>query len=134
MENTQRLRQSRIRRSLNAENLNRLGLTGLVWLVANQMLDSSLTHDRLRFALFLTLLLILPGFVLKWLNWREASRAIQEMWPFGQLNYGQVSSLPATRRVIESELSEAVPLLNLFHQQIGGSLQESETEVVAAID
>jgi methyl-accepting chemotaxis protein len=131
---TQRLRQSRIRKRLIVENLVRLILTALVWLVTNQMLGSSLAPYRLRFALVLTFLLILPGFVLKWLNWREANHAIQEMWAFGQLNYGQVSGLLATRRVIESELSEAVPFLNLLHQQIGGTLRESETEVVEAID
>lgn len=131
MGETQRLRRSRTR--LIAETLIRLTLTTLVWLLTCRMIGNALAPYRLRFALLLLGLLVLPGFVLKWLNWREASRAIREMWAFGRFNYGQISSLLASRGVIEQELRHACPFLNLLHQQIGGSLQESESEVVKAI-
>jgi methyl-accepting chemotaxis protein len=70
----------------------------------------------------------------EWVNWLGAKRGIAHMWAFGQSSYEDISRELAVHKAIEVDLKDCKPYIDVMHEQIGGSLAESESEVLAAIE
>ncbi|MGA9673012.1 MAG: methyl-accepting chemotaxis protein [Terracidiphilus sp.] len=129
-----KLRLLRIRNRLLREALIRSTLMVLGWVVLSYGLGPDLAPYRFRFAVTLFFLFFLPGATYKWVNYKEAQKAVSEMWAFGHLKFDDISRILQHRDTILSEVKESRPYINVMHDQIGDSLSESEREVTQAIE
>jgi methyl-accepting chemotaxis protein len=75
-----------------------------------------------------------PLLIVEWWNWTMARRAISDMWAFGKLNFDEVSREMAIHKSIEADIKDCKPYIDVMHEQIGGSLSESEREIMALIE
>ncbi|MGA2651497.1 MAG: methyl-accepting chemotaxis protein [Terracidiphilus sp.] len=75
-----------------------------------------------------------PLLMVEWWNWVMARRDVSDMWAFGQLNFDEVSRELAARKAIEADIKDSRPYIDVMHDQIGDSLNESEREVVVVIE
>jgi methyl-accepting chemotaxis protein len=82
----------------------------------------------------LALLNFVPLLIVEWVHWTGAKRAVSDMWAFGQMNFDEVSRELAVRSAIQVDIKDSQPYIDVMHQQIGGSLAESEREVTALIE
>jgi methyl-accepting chemotaxis protein len=89
---------------------------------------------RIRIAEILALLNFVPLLIVECLTWRGAKRAVSDMWAFGQMNFEEVSRELAVRSAIQVDIKDSQPYIDVMHEQIGGSLAESEREVTALIE
>ena len=90
--------------------------------------------EWMRVTYLIVLLLIAPFLVIQWFNWMGAKRGISEMWAFGQLSYEDLSRERAIHKAIDKDLKDSKPYIGVMHEQIGGSLAESEHEIMALIE
>ena len=81
----------------------------------------------------LAVLKFVPLLIVEWWNWTMARRAIFDMWGFGQLNFDEVSRELAVHKAVEVDIKDCKPYIDVMHEQIGGSLAESEREITALI-
>jgi methyl-accepting chemotaxis protein len=88
----------------------------------------------LRIPGILVILGIAPLLVIQWGNWLGAKRSISDMWAFGQLSFEDVSRELAAHMAIEVDIKDCEPYIDVMHEQIGGSLVESEREIMALIE
>jgi hypothetical protein len=56
------------------------------------------------------------------------------MWAFGQLSYEDLSRERAIHNAISIDIKDSKPYIDVMHEQIGGSLAESEREIMALIE
>jgi methyl-accepting chemotaxis protein len=82
----------------------------------------------------IVLFLITPFLVVEWFNWMGARRGVAQMWAFGQLSYEEVSRERAVHKAIGVDLKDSKPYIDVMHEQIRGSLVESEREIMALIE
>jgi methyl-accepting chemotaxis protein len=128
------LRLSRIRK--------RLFLRVAIALLCNVLLCVALSHAQEPLLItpwrpivtVLALLNFVPLLLVEWVNWRMARRVVSEMWAFGQHNFDQVSHMLVAQRSAAADMLESKPYIDVIHEQIGGSLTESEQEVTALIE
>ncbi len=88
----------------------------------------------MRVAGLLALLNLVPLLIVEWFNWAGAKRAISEMWAFGQQSFEDVSREVAVYKAVKVDLKDSKPYIDVMHEQIGGSLAESEREIMALIE
>jgi len=88
----------------------------------------------IRIAGVLALLNFVPMLIIECLTWRGAKHAVLDMWAFGQMNFDEVSRELAVRSAIQVDIKDSQPYIDVMHEQIGGSLAESEREVTALIE
>jgi methyl-accepting chemotaxis protein len=81
----------------------------------------------------LVLFTLIPGLYYKFKSYRDARRAVADMWSFGKLTFQQISHLLSIHKFMATEMLEAGPYLEMMHGHIGDSLTESENEVVQVI-
>ena len=89
--------------------------------------------EWMRVVYLIALLVIAPFLVIQWFNWLGAKRGISDMWAFGQLSYEDLSRERAIHKAIDIDLKDSKPYIGVMHEQIGGSLAESEREIMALI-
>lgn len=126
-------RLGRIRTRLLWELGIRAVLLALLCLVALRVLPELRAPGALRLAGCVITFLILPEFAFKQWHWVSAQRAVADMWAFGRLNFKQVSQMLASRKVLQTELREANPYLEVVRRQIGDSVTEAEREITKLI-
>ena len=90
--------------------------------------------DWIRIAIALAVLKFVPLLIVERWNWTMARRAVSDMWAFGQLNFDEVSRELAVHKAIAVDLRDCKPYIDVMHEQIGGSLAESEREITALIE
>jgi len=90
--------------------------------------------DWLSIVMALVVLKFAPLLAVERLNWMGAKRGISEMWAFGRLTLEEVSRERAAHKAIEVDLKDSKPYIDVMHEQIGGSLAESEREIMALIE
>jgi methyl-accepting chemotaxis protein len=128
------LRFRRIRnRLLGTMTITLLSAT-LIWLAFSFLLGPVPDSYRVEGAGILFLLMLLPQLILMWSNWRNARRAMTEMWAFGQLNFDEISHMLAAHKALQLEIEDSRPYIDVMHGQIGGSLVESGAEILALIE
>jgi methyl-accepting chemotaxis protein len=82
----------------------------------------------------LALLNFLPLLIVEWVNWTGAKHGVADLWAFGEMNFEEVSRELAVGHAIQVDIQGAQPYIDVMHEQIGGSLAESEREVTALIE
>jgi methyl-accepting chemotaxis protein len=95
---------------------------------------SSFIPNNIRIAGLIALVSVAPFLVTQWWNWMGAKRGISEMWAFGQSSFEDLSRERAVHKAIEVDLKDCKPYIDVMHEQIGGSLAESEREIMALIE
>lgn len=90
--------------------------------------------DWMRIVAAMAILKFAPLLIAEWWNWSMARRSVADMWAFGQLNFEEVSRERAVHKAIEVDMKDCKPYIDVMHEQIGGSLAESEREVMALIE
>ncbi|MGD0095568.1 MAG: methyl-accepting chemotaxis protein [Terracidiphilus sp.] len=90
--------------------------------------------DWVLIAAALAVLKFVPLLIVEWWNWTMARRAVSDMWAFGQLNFDEVSRELAVHKAIGVDIKDCKPYIDVMHEQIGGSLAESEREITALIE
>jgi len=90
--------------------------------------------DWMRVIGLIALFILTPLFVVFWFNWRGAKRSISDMWALGQLSYEDLSRERAIHNAISIDIKDSKPYIDVMHEQIGGSLAESEREIIALIE
>ena len=83
---------------------------------------------------WVALINFLPLLISQWINWNRARSIVSEMWASGLCDFDEVSGELAARKAIASDIKECKPYIDVMHEQIGGSLAESEREIVALIE
>lgn len=87
-----------------------------------------------RVAEVLALLNFLPLLIVEWVNWTGAKHGVADLWAFSEMNFEEVSRELAVGHAIQVDIQGAQPYIDVMHEQIGGSLAESEREVTALIE
>jgi methyl-accepting chemotaxis protein len=90
--------------------------------------------DWMRIYGLIVFVLIAPLLVVEWINWLGAKRGVAEMWAFGDSSFEDISRERAVHKTIEVDLKDCKPYIDVMYEQIGGSLAESEREVMALIE
>ena len=120
---------------------NRLLIQTAIGLLCNALLFVALSRtqrpilvpDWARIAGILAILNLLPLLIVQRVNWKQACISVSDMWAFGQNNFEEVSRTLAAYMAVRTDIKGAAPYIDVMHGQIGGSLAESEREVVEAI-
>jgi methyl-accepting chemotaxis protein len=107
------------------------GLFGIALLFTQGQL---IAPDWMRVVGLIALFLVAPFLVVQWVNWLGVKRGIAEMWAFGQSSGEEISRELAVHRAIEVDIKDCKPYIDVMHEQIAGSLAESEREIVALIE
>jgi len=128
------LRFRRIRKRLIGAMAVTLISAALIWLAFSFLLGPVPVSNQAKGAGILLLLMLLPQLILMRVNWREARRAMTEMWAFGQLNFDEISHMMAGRKALQLEIDDSRLYIDVMHGQIGGSLAESGVEILALIE
>jgi methyl-accepting chemotaxis protein len=128
------LRFHRIRNRLIGAMAITLLNAALIWSAFSFLLGPVPVSNRVNGAGILLLLMLLPQLILMWLNWRDARRATTEMSAFGELNFEEISHMLTAHKALQFEIEDSRPYIDVMHGQIGGSLAESGTEILALIE
>jgi methyl-accepting chemotaxis protein len=122
------------RRRAIFEGLGQLALVSLCWWLVCFGSETSSPSFRLRTAGFLAVLIALPSVLL--LVWRYFKARTLEagMWAFGQQDFEQISRVLAAHMALKADIKDATPYINGMHEQIAGSLSESEHGIVQVIE
>ncbi|MFZ1083458.1 MAG: methyl-accepting chemotaxis protein [Terracidiphilus sp.] len=126
------LRQTR--NGLIAEAWVQFILFALFWCVLCFMPDTASAAMQLRSAYLLILFGLLPGLIILWRRFRAARRTAADMWAFGTLDTEEVSRALAAYMAVKADMKDATPYIEVMHEQISGSLSESEREVLEVIN
>jgi len=99
-----------------------------------RILGAVFITDWIRIVLALVAINLVPLLIAERWNWAMARRAISDMWAFGNLNFEEVSREMAVHKAIGIDIKDCKPYIDVMHEQIGGSLSESEREIAALIE
>jgi methyl-accepting chemotaxis protein len=82
----------------------------------------------------LALLNFVPLLTIEWVNWRLAKRSASELSESDQLSHDQARQVLEAHAFVATDIKNSRPYIDVMYEQIGGSLSESESEVLAAIE
>jgi len=105
----------------------------LVWMSFFNPLKPDLIPNGLQGALLLILLVWLPHLIVVLSNWKEARRGIAALGELGTLREHDLTFVLARGQSLSTELKNSKAYIDVMHEQIGGSLAESGSEVLALI-
>ncbi|MGD0801168.1 MAG: methyl-accepting chemotaxis protein [Terracidiphilus sp.] len=127
-------RLKRIRNRLIRQTMRGIFFTVLFYLSLFYLLGPGFTSEWRQIPGLLLLLIVVPLLIIEWNNWIEARRAVSDMWAFGPLSYEEISRELAARKAVEADIKDAKPFIDVMHEQVGDSLNESEGEVMKVIE
>ena len=82
----------------------------------------------------LALLNFVPLLAVAWANWRPTKPSASELSESGPLSRDHVTQILQAHNFVAEDIKKSKPYIDVMHEQIGGSLAESESEVLAAIE
>jgi methyl-accepting chemotaxis protein len=121
---------ARFRRRLLVEAAARLVVLAALW----WLLLRNPPHSSLPLAALLIALVLLPDAFFRLAGYLALRRTLTDLFASGLQSSGELSRHLSAAHAIQSDIKDARPCLDVIHAQIGGSLSESETAVLAAID
>lgn len=127
-------RLRRISRRLLGQIAIGLACDAVLWLSMFRIIGSAFSPFRFQVMGLICLAEVIPLLLLEWRNWLGARAGVADMWAFGHLRFDQISHLLAGRKTIRADVQDSRLYIDVLHEQIGDSLNESEREVVAAIE
>jgi methyl-accepting chemotaxis protein len=93
-----------------------------------------LSQNWIGIARILVLLNFVPFLVVQCMNWIQSRRMVSKICDFDQLTHDRMAHRLLAHKSIEADIEDSKPYIDVMHEQIGGSLAESECEVLAAIE
>jgi methyl-accepting chemotaxis protein len=123
-----------IRNQIVLEGAVRFALLALLWYSLCFVREPASAAFRLRCAGLLLLFVLIPGLTYKWRRIGAARDIVADMWAFGQHSVEDVSRQLAAFMAVRTDIKDASPYIDVMHGQIGGSLAESEREVLQVIE
>lgn len=132
--NERETRLRRIRNQMITEGGFRFVLLAFFWYLLCSAQEPASAALWLRSAWLLFLFVLVPGIIYKWWHYRVARRTAADMWAFGNLSFEDVSRALASYMAVRTDIKDATPYIDVMHDQIRGSLSESEREVLEVID
>ena len=132
--NERETRLRRIRFQIISEGGVRFVLLAFFWYLLCFAQEPASAALRLRSAWLLFLFVLVPGLIYKWWNDRVVRRIVADMWAFGKDDMENTSHALAAYMAVRTDIKDATPYIDLMHDQIRGSLSESEREVLEVID
>ena len=127
-------RLRRIRNRLLGQSALGLACNSLLYIALYFILGSSVLDRWMEIACVFFLLIVLPGMILMQTNWINAKLAVSDMWAFGQSSFEEISRELAAHKAIGDEIKDSKPYIDVMHDQIGDSLNESERAVMQVIE
>jgi methyl-accepting chemotaxis protein len=127
-------RLSRIRNRLLMQSALGTFCTALLWLSLSISMGPVFLPFQGRAAKLMVLLIVIPLLIVEWLNWSQAKSAVGDMKAFGELKFSQISQMLVTKTILQSEIVDSKPYIDVMHEQIRDSLAESEREVMEVIE
>jgi methyl-accepting chemotaxis protein len=126
-----RLRQYRNKliREITVQSL----LLTLFWCFLCFVPNTASSALQMRSAWLLFLFVLVPCLIYKWRHYRMARRAMADMWAFGNDDMENASRALAAYMAIRTDIKDAKPYIDVMHDQIRGSLADSEREVLEVI-
>jgi len=106
----------------------------LLWFALRHLFGAAFTPYQFQVAWLIFLVEFAPLLFVEGTNWRAARGAIADMWAFGELRFDQISRMLDGRRAVKADVEDSKLYIEVLHRQIGDSLAESESQVVAAIE
>jgi methyl-accepting chemotaxis protein len=82
----------------------------------------------------LALFNFVPLIAIKWRNRKLSKLSDSELSESDQLSHDRVRRILEAHACLAKDLKDSKPYIDVMHEQIGGSLAESESEVLAAIE
>ena len=130
-------RESRLRR-IRRRLLLQVGMgfacNVLLCLVLSQFRFPVFVPEWMGIAGLVALINFAPFLISQWINWSKARSAVSEMWASGLCDFDEGSRDLLTRKAIASDIKDCKPYIDVMHEQIAGSLAESEREIMALIE
>jgi methyl-accepting chemotaxis protein len=123
-----------IRNQILLEGAVRFALLALLWYLLCFVLQPSSEAFGLRCAGLLFLFVMIPELIYKWRRLDGARSMVADMWAFGQHSLEDASRQLAAYMAVKTDFKDASPYIDVMHGQIGGSLAESEREVLQVIE
>ena len=128
------IRLHRVKRRLVAQLAIGVLCNALLGVVLFYSQRTALIPSCLRIGEILALFNFVPLLIVEWVNWRQANRHISRVWGFGTPSLEDASRDLAVYKSIEVDIKDCKPYIDVMHEQIGGSLAESEHEIMALIE
>lgn len=126
-------RLRRVARRLLAQIALGMVCDALLWLALYRTIGRAFIPYERQVAGWILLVEFVPLLLVEWGNWAAACRSIADMWSFGHLRFDQISRMLDGRKTIKADVQDSKLYIDVLHRQIGDSLAESESQVVAAI-
>jgi methyl-accepting chemotaxis protein len=108
--------------------------TGLLWLALSHLLGIQFLPHRLQVAELMLLSNVAPILLITQLNWISARRGIAKLGQVGKMTQSELANVLVRRQAMSLEVKESKPYIDVLHEQIRGSVAESEREVTAVIE
>ena len=128
----QHLRAVRIR--LVITTFCALVFLAIFWLGLRHILGAALIPHQARVAELMLACCFSPILAHLMASWRHSLLIAADFGDLGKMTPCERLSLLSARKVLSQELRDAKPYIDVMHDQVGGSMAESEREVVAAIE
>jgi methyl-accepting chemotaxis protein len=113
--------------------LSALLTLALFWVALLELLEPVPASYRLRVNELMILLTLACLFILG-VYQISVRRVIDRLGEVGKMTESQLASFMAQRKSIAADIENSKPYIDVLHEQIGGSLVESESEITALIE
>jgi len=107
---------------------------GIFFCVLPHILGSSLAPHRLQVVILTLVCTGVPMIANPIINWLVARYGINQLGQIGAMDEEKLSRMLDNPKLVASEILDSKPYIEVLHEQIGGSLSESEHEVKALIE
>ena len=104
------------------------------WLGLRHILGVALVPHQARVAELILVCCFSPILAHLMASWKHSLLIAADFGDLGKMTPCERLSLLSARKVLSQELRDAKPYIDVMHDQVGGSMAESEREVVAAIE
>ena len=132
--NAVQARLSHIRKQILYEPLTSFALLTFFWFALDRLNVHKGGLLSWQGTALLGALVMAPGVFFRLRSYADARSAMAEMRDFYEHNFVDLSRRSEMRKVLKQEMCACGPYTDVLREQIGDSLQESEREVVAAIE
>jgi methyl-accepting chemotaxis protein len=128
------IRLRRVKKRLVMQVASGASCDFILWLALHRIFGALFVPYEARVAWLILVVELLPLLLVEWKNWSAACGAIADMWAFGHMRFDQISHMLAGRQAIKADVQDSKLYIEVLQEQISDSLNESEQQVVAAIE
>ena len=128
------IRLRRVKKRLMMQVASGAACDFILWLALRRIFGALFVPYEARVAWLILVVEFFPLVLVEWKNWSAACLSIADMWAFGHMQFDQISHMLAGRQAIKADVQDSKLYIEVLQEQISDSLNESERQVVAAIE